>query len=111
ASSRPTPPPSPRRPGAALGNPRHIGGPRERPVATILRDLLETRRVVPDELVIEPAPLDHDLEHAGKERRVTARFHWQIEIACPRDGRNPRVLDDDLGALLARLPDVICRNR
>ena len=60
-----------------------------------------------DELVIEPAALDHDLEDTGKERRITARLDRKIEVAGSRDWRDPRILHDDAGAQFARLPDVV----
>jgi hypothetical protein len=64
-----------------------------------------------DEPLIEPAMLDHDLQHAGKERRVAAGLHRQEQIAGARHRRQARILDDDPRAVLARLPQVIRRNR
>ena len=93
---------------------RHAGdlrGPRQRPLTAVLGDLLESDRVRVDERVIEPVALDHDLQHAGKQRRVAPRLHRQIEIAGPGRRRDARILDDDLRALLARLPDVVGGDR
>ncbi len=61
--------------------------------------------------MIEPVALDHDLQHAGEERGVTSWLHRQVQVAGPGRGRYPRILDDDLRALLARLPDVVRRDR
>ena len=60
-----------------------------------------------DEGAIEPVALDHDLQHAGKQRRVASRLHRQVQVAGTSRRCDPRVLDDDLRALLARLPDVV----
>jgi hypothetical protein len=79
----------------------------QRPLRAVLGDLLEADVCVVDERVIDPVALDHDLQHAGEQRRVAARLHRQIEIAGARDRRDARILDDDLRALLARLPDVV----
>ncbi len=88
----------------------HLGGPRQRPLPAILRDLLEADRMRVDERVIEPVVLNHDLQHACKEGRVTSRLHRQVQIASPSGGRDPRILNNDPGALLARLPDVVRRD-
>ena len=66
---------------------------------------------VVDELVIDPAVLDHQVQHAGEERRVAAGLDRKEQIARARDRRDARVLHDDLRALLARLPDVVGRDR
>ena len=89
----------------------HLRGPRQRPLAAVLGDLLEADRVRVDERVIEPVALDHDLQHAGEQRRVAPRFHRQVQIAGASSRRDARILDDDLRALLARLPDVVRRDR
>ncbi len=54
---------------------------------------------------------DHQLQHAGKQRRVTARAHREKQIAGAGDRRHARILDDDLRALLARLPQVVGGDR
>ena len=51
------------------------------------------------------------LQHAGEERRVAARLDRQEQVARARDRRDARVLHDHLRALLARLPDVVRRDR
>ncbi len=51
----------------------------QRPLAAVVGDLFEADRVRVDERVIEPVPLDHDLQHAGEQRRVAAWFHRQVE--------------------------------
>ena len=89
----------------------HLRGPRQRPLAAVLGDLLEADRVRVDERVIEPVALDHDLQHAGEQRRVAPRLHRQVQIAGAGRRRDARILDDDLRALLARLPDVVRGDR
>ena len=85
----------------------HLRGPRQRPLPAVLRDLLETDRVRVDERVIEPVALDHDLQHAGEQGRVAPRLHRQVQVAGASRRRDARILDDDLRALFARLPDVV----
>ena len=74
-------------------------------------DLLEPDGVRVDERVIEPVALDHDLQHAGEQRGVASRLDRQVQVAGARHRRDARILDDDLRALLARLPDVVGRDR
>ena len=83
----------------------------QRPLPAVLGDLLEADRVRVDERVIEPVALDHELQHAGEQRRVAPRLHRQVQIAGARHRRDARILDDDLRALLARLPDVVGGDR
>ena len=61
--------------------------------------------------VIEPVVLDHQMQDAVEERGVAARLDRQEQVAGPRDRRDARIDDDDLGALLAGLPDVVGRDR
>ena len=61
--------------------------------------------------VIEPVPLDHHLQHAREQGRVAPRLHRQVQIAGASSRRDARILDDDLRALLARLPHVVRRDR
>ena len=89
----------------------HVRGPRQRPLPAVVGHLLEPDGVRVDERVVEPVALDHDLQHAGEEGGVAARLHRQIQVAGPRRRRDARILDDDLRALLARLPDVVGRDR
>jgi hypothetical protein len=67
--------------------------------------------VIADEVVIDPAALDHDLQHAGEERRVAAWLDRQVQVAGSGDRRDAWILDDDPGALLACLPDVVRGDR
>src|SRR5262245_54391845 len=60
---------------------RHTGDFRragERPLRAVLGDLVEAGRVLGDEIPIDPAALDHDLEDAGKEGCVPPGLHGQI---------------------------------
>src|SRR6187200_336970 len=88
----------------------HLRGPRQRPLPAVLCDLLETHRVRIDERVIQPVALDHDLQHAREQGRVAPRLHRQVQIAGPSGRCDTRILDDDLRALLARLPHVVGGN-
>ena len=64
-----------------------------------------------DERMIEPVALDHDLQYASEQRRIPPRLDGQVQIAGAGRGRDPRILNDDLRALFARLPDVVRGNR
>ncbi len=55
--------------------------------------------------------LDHQVQHAGEQRGVAPGLHRQEQIAGARDRRDARILDDDLRALLARLPEIVRRDR
>ena len=83
----------------------------ERPLTAVLGDLIEADGMRLDEVAVDPAALDHHVEHAGEQRGVAPRLHGQEQVACPRDRSNARILHDDLCALLARLPDVVRRDR
>ena len=43
----------------------------------VLGDLVEADGVLVDEVAIDPAVLDHQVEHAGEQRRVAARLDRQ----------------------------------
>jgi hypothetical protein len=72
---------------------------------------IEAGGVVFDEVVVEPVVLDHQVEDAVEQRDVTPRLDGQKNVGRPGDRRDPRILNDDLAAGLARLPDVIRRDR
>ena len=95
----------------ALGHAGDLRRPRQRPLPAVVGDLVETGRVGLDERAVDPVALDHDLEDAGKQRRVPARLDGQVQVARARHRRDARVLHDDLRALLAGLPDVVGRDR
>ena len=77
----------------------------------VLGDLVEADRVLADEVVIEPVVLDHQVQDAVEQGDVAARFDGQEQVAGPRQRRDARIDDDDLGAVLARLPDVMGGDR
>ena len=57
--------------------------------------------------MVEPVVLNHQVQNAVEERHVTARFDGQKQITGAGDRRETWIDHDDLGAMLARLPDVI----
>src|SRR6187549_3187986 len=89
-----------------LWNAGDLGGSSHGPLAAVLGHLIETDGELLDECVIDPIAFDHDLQHTGKQCGITTRLDRQIQIARARDRCDAWVLDDDLRALLARLPDV-----
>ena len=74
-------------------------------------DGIEPDRVVLDERMIEPVVLDHQVQDAVEERRVASRLDRQEQVAGPRNRRDARIHDHDLGPLLAGLPDVVRGDR
>ena len=64
-----------------------------------------------DELVVEPVVLDHQVQNAGEERGITSGLDRQEQIARASDGCDPWILNDDPGALLPGLPEIVRRNR
>jgi hypothetical protein len=75
------------------------------------RDRLKASRVFIDEVaVLEPIP-QHDVQEAHQQYEIRARPHRQVEIRVARDGRHPRIDDDELAAAIATSPDVARRDR
>ena len=91
----------------ALGDAGDFGGFCRRPLAAVFGDLFEADGVVGDEVAIDPAVFDHQVQHAREHRRVAAGLDRQEQVARARDRRDARVLHDHLRPLLSRLPDVV----
>src|ERR1051326_1616452 len=87
-----------------------LGGALRRPLLHVLGDRVEADGVLLDEVVIEPVVLDHQMEDAVEERDVAAGLDREEKVGRARDRRDARVDDDDLAAVLARLPDVVRRD-
>ena len=56
-----------------LRDPTFFGRAIERPLIHMFGELLEARRMLPDEVMVDPVPLDHDPQHAVEQRGVTPR--------------------------------------
>ncbi len=95
----------------ALGDARHFRRAPRRPVVDMLGDLLETRGVRGDEIVVEPVVLDHQVQDAIEQRDVAAGLDRQEQVAGASDGRDARIDDDDARPVLAGLPHVVRRDR
>ena len=100
-----------RLPDQAFGYAGHVRGPRRIPFATVRLYLIEADGVRVDERAIDPAVFDHQVQHAGKQRGIAPRLDREVQVARPRQRRDAWILHDDPGAQLARLPDVVGRNR
>ena len=100
-----------RPPDGALGDPRHLGGAARRPVADLLRHLVETDGVLADEIVVEPVVFDHQVQDAVEQGDVAAGFHGEVEIAVRHGGGDARIDHDDFGRRTRALPDVMRRYR
>lgn len=77
----------------------------------MLGHLFETDRMSFDKVVIEPVAFDHEVKNPVKERRVASGLDRQEQIAGSSQGSDAGIDDDDLCAILARLPYVIGRDR
>jgi hypothetical protein len=94
-----------------LGDARHLGGRRGVHSLTCSATCVEADGVVLDEVVIEPVVLDHQVQDAVEEGDVAPRLDRQEQVAGAGDRRDARIDDDDLRPVLARLPDVVGRDR
>ena len=56
----------------------------------------ETGGVLRDELAIDPAALDHDVQHAVEHADVAARAHRDEQVSVARNGRHARIENDQL---------------
>lgn len=94
-----------------FGDSRHLRGAARSPLLNVLRDRLEADGVLFDEVVIDPVVLDHEVEDAVEERDIAARLHRKKHVRGACDRRDARIHHDELSTVLARLPDVVCRDR
>ena len=74
-------------------------------------DLLPAGGVRGDEVAVDPAALDHDVQHAVEDADVAARAHRDEQIGSARDRRHARIEHDELRAVLARLPEIVGGDR
>src|SRR5690606_22323645 len=91
---------------ARRGNTGDTLGPRRRVVANGFGGLVEAFGVVLDELVVEPTTLDDHMEDRAEQRRVGAWTKSEEQVCGSGHRRDARVGDDELGAVVARSPDV-----
>ncbi len=97
--------------GGLLDARRRDAGDRARPTpacsrATAAAASSKPVGVVADEVVVEPVALDQHVEDRAHQRRVGARPEPEEDVGGARDRRHARVGDDQLGAAVARPPDV-----
>lgn len=87
-------------------HPRDVGhGLRVEPLDR-LGQLLEAGRMPVDEIAVDPILFDHHMQETVRQRDVGARAQIQMHVADERRLRLPRISDDELGAEIARSPDV-----
>jgi hypothetical protein len=89
----------------------HLSRARGRPFLHRRSNLVKADGGVVDEIVVEPIVFDHQMQNAVEERDIAPGLDRQKEIARARDRRDARINDDDLRAVLARLPHVVGRDR
>ena len=87
------------------------GGPRRRHLGDGRGRLVEADGVGVDELVVEPVVADQLVEHGAEQRRVGARTDAEEQIGGAGQRHDAGILDDQLGAAVAGLPDVAGRDR
>ena len=75
------------------------------------RRFFKAARVVGDELVVEPVMFDELMQDRAVERGVAAWSDRQMQIGGARDRSQPRIDDDKLRAVVARLPDPVSERR
>src|SRR3954453_17898608 len=80
----------------ALGDAAYLRGFCGRPLLAVLGDLFEPDGLLVDKVAIDPAILDHEVQHTSEDRGVASGFYGPEQIARARDGCDPRVLDDHL---------------
>src|SRR5579871_3231307 len=88
----------------AFGDTRNLRRAPRSPGANMLGQLVETDRMLGDEILIEPVVLDHQMQYAVEKRTVATRLDGQEEIASASQRRETRINDDDPRSLLAGLP-------
>src|SRR5215472_8189667 len=81
-----------------LGDARHFCRAPRRPGPDMLGDLLESRGMFLDEIMIEPIVLDHQMEDAVEQGDVAAGLDGQEQIAGAGNRRDARIDDDDARA-------------
>ncbi len=89
---------------------RHAGNPGgilRRVLLHRLGKRLEAGGVLRDEVAVDPAALDHDVQHAVEDADVAAGAHRNEQVGIASDRRHARIEDDQLAAVLARLPQVV----
>lgn len=77
------------------------------PIVNVFGNGCETHSVFADEFVVQPIVFDHQVQDAVEERDVASRFDWQKEVAGAGNRSDARIDDDDLGPILARLPNIV----
>src|SRR5262245_13432984 len=68
-------------PDQSLGDAAHVRGSRGRPLRAVTRHDIESHGAGIDEPTIDPAVLDHQIEHPRKDRRIPSRLHRQVQVA------------------------------
>ena len=90
----------------AAGHAGDLGRPARGHVGDGRGGLVEADGVGVDEVVVEPVVADQLVEHGAEQRRVGARAHGEEQVGGAGERHDPGVLDDQLGAAVAGLPDV-----
>ena len=94
-----------------LRNAGDLLGPVQVVVLHRRRGFVEAARVVVDEFVVKPVMLDELVQDRAVERGIAARPDRQMQIGGARDRSQARIDDDELRAVVARLPQPVSERR
>ena len=81
-----------------------LGGVLGRVLLHRLGHLLEVGGVLRDEVAVNPAAFDHDVQHPVEYADVAAGTHRNEEVGVARDRSHAGIENDQLAAVLACLP-------
>ena len=85
----------------------HFGRFAQVPLAGGCRDLVETGRVLTDEVTVFKAVTQDHVQHSQQQCEIGARTQGKIQISIARDRCHARIGDDQLSAVVAAAPDVV----
>ena len=74
-------------------------------------DRLESAGVLFDEGVVLQVVAQHHVQHSAQQHQIGAGAQRQEQIRVARDGRHPRIGDDQLAAVVPAPPDVVGGDR
>src|SRR6185369_1679792 len=95
----------------AFGNSRYLRRSLWNPLSHGGADIVEANRMLANEVVVEPVVFDHQMENPVEQRRVAPWFDGQEQVTGSSYGRQAGIHDDHLGAVFARLPNIIGSDR
>src|SRR5271165_3463423 len=80
------------------------------PILDAGRQFVKTDRVVLNERMNDPIVFYHQVEDAVEQSDISPRLYRKEKVTGPPDWSNSGIDDNNFGAALARLPDVVSRD-